>query len=115
MNKKSTLNTIALAAAAVLLSGTFAVAGEFANLEPRDDRGGSTQGQAVSAHATPGLLANFSQNAGVTRPDGRRLERKPRPVPAIDPAPAPGRIAFRQLGLCVVAPLQGRVVCWGVN
>ena len=110
--RKNTNSTSAIAAAALLLSGTFAVAGDHTNVS-RSERVASARVLSTAAsQAAPsdaflgGDVIDLEQIGGGGN-SNRHLVKPPKPQPEVDDDKS-GRFT----GLCLAAPVLGQMFCW---
>ena len=110
--RKNTNSTIAIAAAALLLSGTFAAAGDYTNIS-RSERAASARvlttaaSQAASSDAFLGGDVIDLEQIGGGGNSNRHLVKPPKPQPEDDDDKT-GRFT----GICLVAPVVGQLFCW---
>ena len=110
--RKNTNSTIAIAAAALLLSGTFAAAGDYTNIS-RSERVASARVLSTSASQAAPSDSSLGGDVIDLEPlrgggSSRRLVKpKPQPKPEVDDDKS-GRFT----GICLAAPVMGQMFCW---
>ena len=104
--KKNTKTTIALAAAALLLSGASALAADVTDVA-QNDTGHTARGVSASTNTQQGAVIDLDQNGEPGGGHRRVLLRKPR-IDS-DPEDKSGRFVNQ---ICLVTPIMGQMICF---
>ena len=104
--KKNTMSRIALAAIALLVSGTFAMAADYGDISQNDSSSGEG---STASNAMAGPIVDIDQDG--LGGGGRRTLRKPQPKPKEDPEEEEDK-SDRFFGICLNFPILGQTICW---